>query len=141
MIWNLINSNWIKIPDISYRHIIPIIGLPEIVPKCAFPCHTFANKISVRVYKNKSVIKVSDNIINYFAPNTNITFVNFSPKEWNKDVYEHEINNKGQFIVNFAYSGLEEPVCAKIVPCKLVENNEEAFSILQNKYSKSNKYK
>lgn len=61
--------------------------------------------------------------MDYFAPNTNITFLNFDSLILSQKHQSHELNHKGQFTINFTNKGWLDRIKCQIEPCKLITDS------------------
>ena len=87
------------------------------------------------------IVSLSDAVLDYFAPNTNITYVNFKPIELAQKVTTHALNHKGQFEVNYGENDIQTTIKAELEPCRLSTNNEMCKAYIRKVYPSIGKIK
>ena len=62
------------------------------------------------------VVTTDSIVLEYFAPNTDITYLNFDWTKVTQEILNHDLNNKGQFIINFTDKGMQDSSLLKVEP-------------------------
>ena len=119
MVWNLVNTNSLMVSEISYKNSLIQLGIKN----RRFPYKIFPNIWSARVYLNRTVVATDSIVLEYFAPGTDITYLNFDWINLTQEILNHDLNNKGQFVINFTNKGMQDSTLVKIEPWKLMSSN------------------
>lgn len=99
-IWKICNTDTLQLSNIT--HTLSTLTISE--KQIPFVYDLFQNKSSVRVYNQKSVVKIKDSLGGYFAPNTTCTLMKFNKNSAAlsyKSDGTHQIDEFGRFVLNF----------------------------------------
>ena len=119
VVWNLVNTNSLIVSEVNYKNSMIQLGKSN----WRFPYSIFPNILSLRVYLNRMVVTTDSIVLEYFAPNTDITYLNFDWTKVTQEILNHDLNNKGQFIINFTDKGMQDSSLLKVEPWKLMSSN------------------